>query len=75
MEIEVMSDYHEASKGSLDLRGLTGAEFLARVCSMFDDAPDPDGAYLDVSFTDATGFPRIMRMFLPEIDRDSSTIN
>jgi hypothetical protein len=68
-----MSDYEEAERGSLDLRNMTGAELLARVCSMFEEAPNPDGAFLDVSFKDSMGFPRVMRMFMPSNGNDHST--
>ena len=66
-----MSDYEEAERGSLDLRNMTGAEMLARVASMFEEAPDSEGAFLDVSFTDKHGFPQVMRMFMPELTQDA----
>ena len=69
------TDYEEAVTGELQLHDLTAAEMLARVVSMFEEAPDAEGAFLDVSFTDSHGFLRTMRMFLLEDKDDSSTVH
>jgi len=50
-------------EGILSLETMTGAEVLAVVQGMFDNAPAGMDPYMDLDFEDAHGFLRTVRIY------------
>lgn len=67
-------DIEEVHEGVLPLNRMTAAEFLKEVSLMMDMHPDRPESWLEVKFTDHWGQPRIMRLWIPEYNRDDNDV-